>query len=258
MRLIKVSLSTILFTGVVLLGSRCQEPSDSKAVRVATAANMQYAMEEICENFIEDTGYACQVIVGSSGKLTAQIEQGAPFDLMVSADLKYPMYLHEQQLTRGSPRVYARGKLALWSLRPGLDLSLDSLSQPGVRRIAVANPETAPYGKAALESLRVHGILKNVEHKLIFGESIAQVNQFIESGAAEVGFTAGSVKHAPPVKARGQWLSLPDSSYTPILQAAALLSGGEASAESAMEFYEYLFSDTAGMILTKYGYAVDE
>jgi molybdate transport system substrate-binding protein len=242
----------------MLLGTTCRPETGPGVLRIATAANMQYAMEEICNNFTKDTGYTCQVLVGSSGKLSAQIRQGAPYDVMVSADLKYPQYLFEQGLAKAPPRVYARGKLALWSMEPEMKLSLTCLSQPEVHRIALANPETAPYGKAALEVLKNHGLLQEVKHKLIFGESISQVNQFVESGAAEVGFTAGSVKYAPPVQGKGQWLSLEDSSYKPILQAAILLSAEDTYPEQAMEFYEYLFSDRARSVLKNYGYAVDE
>lgn len=233
----------------------CSNPPSEK-LHIATAANMQFAMEALTEAFTTSTGIACETILGSSGKLTAQITEGAPFEVFVSADLKYPQALADAQLTEGPVRVYAYGQLVLWTQVPNLDLSMASLTQPEVRHIAMANPKTAPYGIAAEQVLAYYQLTDSVQPKLVFGESIAQTNQFIISQAAEVGFTARSVVEAPTLKDKGRWLDLPAESYEPIAQGVVVLRTQGEKLRQAQQFVDFLMTQQAQDILVKFGYLV--
>lgn len=223
---------------------------------IATAANVQFAMEELSQQFTSQSGIQCDVILGSSGKLTAQIKAGAPYDIFVSADMKYPNELYKTGLTTHKPEVYAFGRLVLWTSGNTVP-SIDSLNTPGIKHIAIANPETAPYGRAAVEALRHYGLYDPVKNKLVFGESIAQVNQFILSKTAGVGFTSRSVVMSPQMKDKGKWTEVAENAYTPITQGAVMIKREGMNEVDALIFYRYLFSDQAREILKKYGYLVN-
>ena len=243
---------------VLLLWVSCTERPSGDSLNIAVAANMQYAMEALVEEFTQTTGIPCEVVVSSSGKLTAQISEGAPFHLMVSADMKYPGELHRSGLTAGPPEVYAHGKLVLWTLQEDLEPGLEVLKSDAVRHIAMANPNTAPYGRAAMEVLQNSGWFEQVREKLVYGESIAQTNQFITSRAAEIGFTALSVVVAPQMEGKGRWAEPDPSLYAPIAQGVVVMKNPENIREQAMEFRDFLFSARAREMLIKFGYSVDE
>ncbi len=229
------------------------ENNTSQKITIATAANAQFAINELVDTFTRQTNIECDVIVSSSGKLTAQISEGAPYDLLISADMKYPESLHAKGKTLDIPRVYAYGKLVLWSKNKNKDLSFQNLQNQDIQHIAIANPKTAPYGTAALETLQKQSIYENLKDKLVYGESISQVNQFVYSGTADVGFTAMSVVLSPRIKNEGIWLKISADNYAPIAQGAALIHRKDAHPE-ATRFYEFLFSPKAKKILQKYGY----
>jgi len=239
-----------LFTLIVC---GCQSEQKEK-LTIAVAANMQYAIQELSEAFALQTGIACNVIIGSSGALTAQITQGAPFDVFVAADLKYPNQLFDKGLAIGDPQVYAYGTLVLWSMNTHLDLSIDGLVQKDVRHIAIANPKTAPYGMATEEVLHHNEIYTAVKEKLVFGESIAQTNQFIMSGSADVGFTAKAVVMSEMMKNKGQWKDIDKDTYTEMPQAMIVLKGSEDQRENAKKFTTFMVSTVAKEILNTYGY----
>ncbi len=224
---------------------------------IATAANMQYAMQALTERFEALEGIPCRSIVSSSGKLTAQITEGAPFDVFVSADMKYPRLLCEQGFCVDSPQVYAYGGLVLWTAQDDLEPSLEALFSPRVRHIALANPRTAPYGRAAMEVLRNMGAEPALQEKLVYGESISQTNPFILSGNAELGFTARSVVLSPAVRDLGKWAEVPDTLYTPIAQGVVVLKGRPGQLEAARAFRAFLFSAEAREILRNFGYQTE-
>ena len=211
-----------------------------------------YLRSELTDQFTRDTGIECEVIVSSSGKLTAQIVAGAPYDLFVSADMTYPETLHEKGFALQAPNIYAFGHLVLWTQK---DLSLAALTAINPEHVALANPETAPYGKAAEEAMHALGLDSLWQGRLVYGESIAQVNQFVSTGAADIGFTAQAVVMSPELAEQGKWMAVADSLYTPIAQGALLLKGDQARREKALKFYEFLFSDAAKEILSKFGYS---
>jgi molybdate transport system substrate-binding protein len=224
---------------------------------VAAAANVSDAMQALSRAFeAEHPGTKVRIIVGSSGKLTAQIRRGAPYDLFLSADMAYPEALAEAGLTAAPPRPYALGGLVLLSPRPR-DLSggLKVLKDPSIRRIAVANPRTAPYGRAAREALEHAGLYAALRPKFVYGESIAQTVAYTLT-AADVGLVAKSVLFAPrlrEMKAGSQWADVNASLYTPIRQGAVLLKRA-ADRTDARAFYEFLYGEKARRILRDYGY----
>lgn len=210
-------------------------------------------MSELTAAFTQQTGIECEIILASSGKLTAQIQAGAPYDVFVAADLKYPERLQQQELIVDSPTVYAYGKLVLWTTQLSQSPSLAVLTDKSVQRIALANPKTAPYGRAALALLKRNNLYERVETKLVFGESIAQTNQFITTGAAQVGFTAQSVVAAAHLKNTGYWTPLPAAAYQPLAQGVCILRSSS-KIDAARQFKTFLLGSTAAKILHTFGY----
>lgn len=223
---------------------------------VAAAANVQFAMEEIKQTFEEKSGIQLKIITNSSGKLTAQISNGAPFDVFLSADMKYPESLFASGHADSLPKIYAYGALVLWTMKDfDLTEGVSILTKEQIQKIAIADPRNAPYGKAAEEVLNFYHLYEKVESKLVFGRSISQANQYIVSGAAEAGFSAKSVVLSPEMKGRGKWIEIDPAAYTPIAQGAIILKyGKENHPEAARAFFNFLFSEAAGAILQNYGY----
>ena len=248
----------ILLSVVFLLRMLYATAQENK-VTVAVAANMQYAANKLKEKFEQETGIKIEIILGSSGKLTQQIMEGAPYDIFISADTKYPSELYKNKFTSDTPRVYAKGLLVLWTNKEGIDPSKDFtvLLSGSVKKIAVANPQTAPYGVAAEEILKHYNLYEKVKSKLVFGESISQTNQFIISQSADIGFTAKSVVLSDEMKGKGKWIDIDSKSYSPIAQAAVILKHGvETNKTLSEKFYNYLYSKTAKDIFRQFGYIV--
>lgn len=227
--------------------------SNTEQLRIATAANMQFVMPQLITAFTQQTGIECDVILSSSGKLTAQIQAGAPYDVFISADLKYPNIVFEKGLSTTPPIIYAYGKLVLWTTKYDQIPNLDHLYSNSTKKIALANPKTAPYGRAAREVLDFLKQQEKLESKLVFGESIAQVNQFITTGAVDYGFTAKSVVAAPNLKEKGMWIELDSSMYQPIEQGVVVLKSSLHLAH-AEAFKSFLLSPVAKEILNTFGY----
>ncbi|SFZ98517.1 Molybdenum ABC transporter, periplasmic molybdenum-binding protein ModA (TC 3.A.1.8.1) [hydrothermal vent metagenome] len=226
-------------------------------IQVAVAANVSYAIDELVQEFnVEHPDTKVRVILGSSGKLTAQISHGAPYDLFMSANMKYPEALYEKNLSNTKPVVYAEGTLALFSVkkhdfRKGLEL----LKDVNVKKIAVANPKTAPYGIAAEEALKNANIYDAVKSKFIYGESVSQTVSYAVT-AADMGIIATSSlysKHMTQYKKNLNWIELDSSLYTPIKQGIILLKRSK-SMSDAKAFYDFMLSKKAKNILEKYGY----
>lgn len=234
----------------------CAEKSNSnEPIYIATAANMQFAMEALVEAFQQIENVPCEIVMNSSGKLSAQIKAGAPYDIFLSADRKYPQGLWLLGLSEKQPETYAFGKLVLWSSLVFDTLTIASLQDERIQFIALPNPKTAPYGRVAQEVMERTDLWESLEAKFVMGESIAQTNQFLLSGAAQIGFTAQSVVLVSQMEKDGQWELINDDLYTPIRQDALLLTN---ASERAEQFYDFLFSETARSILIKFGYALPE
>ena len=230
-------------------------------ITVAAAANVQFAMNDLKTEFTKETGIDVSVIIGSSGQLTAQIKNGAPYDVFISADMKYPETLFQDKAAVDSPKVYAEGSLVVWTMKSKIrfDKNLKILLSGNINKIALANPITAPYGVAAVEALKYFGIYDKVKDKLIYGESIAPTNQFIYSGAADAGFTAKSVVLSPQMKGKGRWMEIEPDSYKPIEQGCVILNYGyDNHKDESIKFYNFLFSQKAKNILSEYGYKLSK
>ncbi len=242
----------------LLLCSSCNEPKDRETITIAAAANMQFVLEELTQKFTEDTGIPCHLVIGSSGKLTAQIVEGAPYDIFVSANMKYPKEIAANGLALTVPEVYAYGRMVLWTLDSSIRPDIEQLEDDAVTHIAIANPRTAPYGRAATEILEQYNLYDSLKPKLVYGESISQTNQFISSGAAEIGFTAMSVVLSSEMKGKGQWTQIDTKLYSPIAQGIVVLKGPKTNKEHAKAFHTFIFSKEAQKILSNFGYSIDE
>ena len=227
-------------------------------ITVAAAADLNYALKDIARRFTQSTGTQVKLSFGSSGNLYSQIQNGAPFDLFFSADSQYPQKLADARLVdRSSVRTYAVGHLVLWvpnSLR--LDpqkLKIDLLTDPKLQRIAIANPQHAPYGRAAMAALEHFGLKDKVASKLVMGENISQAAQFVQSGNAQAGLIALSLALSPAMKDAGRYWELPSESYPELSQVAAVVSASKHKA-AAEAFLNYVTSPEGRAILQQYGF----
>lgn len=237
----------------LLTAFSCKEQPSEK-LEIAAAANMQHPIKELMAVFEKETGIASTVSVASSGKLTNQIKNGAPYEVFLSADMSYPEDLYKNGFTPEPAKPYAYGKLVLWTATDE-EPSIALLKEERIKHIAIGNPRLAPYGIAAQEVLEYYKLYESLKEKYVFGESITQVNQFISSGAAEVGFTALAVVKSPSNQDVGKWIAIPDSLYSPIGQGAVLIKHKGEVSEQAQKFYDFLYSDKGREILSKYGYS---
>lgn len=232
-------------------------PVFAGTLTVAVAANVQYAFDDLQAEFTKETGHALKPVYNSSGKFAAQIMNGAPFDIFLSADMEFPEKLYKEGLTTAAPKPYAYGTLVLWTMKKNLDLAnwQTLLVSPSVDKIAVANPKTAPYGRETMKALTHYKLDAALKSKLVFGESIAQTNQYIHSNAADAGFTAKSVVVSPQMKGQGRWIDVPRGAYEPIAQGAVILTHAQQSDPKAAQlFYSFLYGAKARAILERYGY----
>lgn len=228
-------------------------------ITLAVAANVQFAMQELKNEFKKETGIDASIILGSSGQFTAQIKEGAPYDIFISADMKYPNSLYQSKFAVSAPKIYASGSLVIWSLKKGikLDKQLRFLLSDNIKRIAIANPAIAPYGEATIEVLKHFKIYDKVKSKLVYGESISPTNQYIVSGAADAGFTAMSVVISPQMKGKGVWMEIDPSVYSPIEQGCVILKYGiDHHKNESIRFFNFLFSQKAKDILRNFGYHI--
>lgn len=248
--------SNLLLILLLFLALSCNS-NEKEKLRIAAASNMQFAIKEVAKAFQKEYDLSCETIISSSGKLTAQIKEGAPYDLFISADMKYPNLLVKEGFCVDDTRVYAYGQLVLWSPSSPTLLNLDSLSSSSIKHIALANPKTAPYGRAAKEALDYFGLSQSIEDKLVFGESISQTNQFILSGAAETGFTAKSVVLSPNLNTEGQWLEIDPSAYQAIEQGIVVLKDSR-QLKNALLFRDFLQGSKGKKILEDFGYKFRE
>jgi molybdate transport system substrate-binding protein len=231
----------------------------AQTLSVAAASDLQSALPAIAAQFEKDTGHAVALTFGSSGNFFAQIQNGAPFDVLLSADIDYPRRLEAAGLSEpGSLYQYAKGRLVLWTrndsgvdVRPGLIALLNAR----VRRIAIANPEHAPYGRAAVSALRREGLYERVQGKLVLGENISQAAQFAQSGSADAGVIALALAASPTLKNSGTYTEIPESLFPPIEQAACIVASSRQKA-LAREFVDYLKKPESLQILRAYGFTV--
>lgn len=242
---------------IVLLFGPAAEAADE--ISIAAAADLQFVLPELIHQFEKQGGEKVRVVFGSSGDFTSQIQNGAPFDLFFSADLNYPKHLDEAGLIEpGSIRHYADGKIVLWVLkssnidvRGGLAVLLDSK----IHRIAIANPQHAPYGRAAVAALTHEDIYSQVKDKIVLAENISQAAQFVDSGAAEAGIVTLSLAVAPSVRGKGDYFTIPQAEYPAIEQGCAILKASQHK-RAAQRFLEFIKAPAATKVLEKFGFGV--
>ena len=229
---------------------------------VAAAANLNFALTEIAEQFARDRGTRVELVFGASGTLARQILDGAPFELFLAADEEFPNQLVKAGLTRDPGVVYAVGRLVLFAPSGSplaVDERLEGLSnlvkKGGVTRFAIANPEVAPYGRAAESVLRKRGLWDAMRPRLVLGDTIAQAAQFATTGNAVGGLIAYSLVLAPGFADRGTYAVLPETDYEPLRQRMVLLKQAR---PAVVQFYDYLQTDAARPILRKHGYGVPQ
>ena len=232
--------------------------SAGEEITVAAAADLQFALQDVKERFEKETGGRANLVFGSSGNFFTQIQNGAPFDLFFSADIEYPRQLEAAGLAEpGTLYEYAVGKLVLWVLADSaLDPSqgLPVLLDPKIKKIAIANPAHAPYGRAAVAALRHEGIYERVSDRLILGENISQAASFVVSGNADIGIVALSLALGPSLKEKGKYAEIDPGDYPAIRQAAIVLKSSKKK-PAAEQFLDYMKTPAVIEILKKYGFS---
>jgi len=233
----------------------------AQPIAVAAASDLQAVLPAVATRFERDTGHQVRVTFGSSGNFFTQIQNGAPFDVFLSADVDYPRRLvRAGQAEPGSLYEYAIGRIVLWTRNDSaIDLrgGLAALAGPSVRRIAIANPDHAPYGRAAVAALQREKLYDRVQAKLVRGENISQAAQFVQSGNADVGILALSLALAPALKASGTYAEVPESLHPPIEQAAVVLAKSPRKA-AAQQFLDYLKRPDIVSLLRSYGFSLPQ
>jgi len=241
-----------LIMALSMAGAAC-----AQEIRLAAAADLKFAMQDIAAQFEKQTGTKVDVTYGSSGNFFSQLQNGAPFDLFFSADIEYPKKLESAGLAEpGTLYKYAIGRIAIWMATDTkvdvASLGWKALLDPIVQKIAIANPEHAPYGRAAVAALQKAGIYEQVKTKLVYGESISQAAQFVQSGNAQAGIVAMSLAVSPGMKEGKRW-EIPADMYPPIEQAAVVLKSSKNKGR-ARAFLKFVKSETGRATLSKYGF----
>lgn len=228
-------------------------------ITIAVAANVSYAIDELKAEFVKSSPETeVRVILGSSGKLTAQIKNGAPYGLFMSANMTFPQALFNDKIAITEPRVYAQGALAYLSVKKqDFTQGVDLLRDEKINKIAIANPKTAPYGKAAVEALKNAKVYESIKSKFVYGESISQTVSYAVT-AADIGIIAKSSLYSSKMtqyRENVNWAPVDSALYTPIEQGIVLLKYGEENKEYRA-FYDFILSEQGKAILKKYGYII--
>jgi molybdate transport system substrate-binding protein len=248
-----------LFLIAVLVLPCAPQLAAAQQITIAAAADLQFAMQDLANRFQTETGKSVHLVFGSSGNFFQELQNGAPFDMFFSADLDYPKKLEAAGLTvPGSYYQYASGKIVIWIPRDSkLDLQsgLQVLLDPTIKKIAIANPQHAPYGKAAVAALEREKLYDQVKQKFVLGENVSQTASFVVSGSADVGIVALSLALSPNMKDKGRYTEVPSSEYPPIEQACVILAGSK-NKETASQFLAFLKTPAIGDVLRAYGFNV--
>lgn len=237
-----------------------QDTKTASEVGVAAAADLSAVLKEIADGFQKKTGVKVKLSFGASGALTQQIQNGAPFDVFFSADMDYPRQLIAAgEADSASLYQYAVGKLVLWVPADStLDIEhqgLNVLFDPSVKKIAIANPQHAPYGRAAVAALKHAGVYDRVSGRLVLGENVSQAAQFVESGNAQAGLLPLAHAVAPGMRRKGKYWEVPEDAYPPLAQGAVILSHSQHKKEAA-EFLEYIKTKESAKVFRKYGFTL--
>lgn len=243
---------------VLAAASAASSAARAERLHVAAAANLAFALDDLHAAFHAATpGVELIVTTAASGHIVAQVERGAPFHVFLSADLDYPRELVARDLADPTTLTpFATGRLVWWTRRPGPwpDDLPTVLGQPRLRRLALAQPDHAPYGRAAQETLQALGRWESLRPRLIIADSVSQAAQFVSTGNADAGFVALSAVLATPADRRGHWIEVPASLHAPLTQGAILTRRGTGHA-AARTYLAFLLTPAAQAILARHGYA---
>lgn len=253
----------LLLNGLVLpaaavLATATGPAAAQQTLTVAAASDLRFVLDELVRDFrATRPGARVDVVYGSSGKLAAQIQNGAPFDVFFSADQAYALQLQALQLTHGPVTPYAVGQLALWSLDAELrSLSLDQVVRhPQVKRFAIANPQHAPYGQRAMEALLHQGLLEAVQGKLVLGDNVNQAAQFVQTGAAQAGLVSSALLLSPTLRGLGAWSPVPQAWHSPLIQALVMLRRAAASTLAA-QLLQHVQTPAMQALWRRYGFSL--
>jgi molybdate transport system substrate-binding protein len=244
--MVKKLLLLLLFAALVKI--------NAQSITIAAAADLRNALDDITKLYKEKhPDIKVDVIFGSSGNLYQQITNQAPFDLFFSADVSFPNKLEEQKLIKGKPTIYAVGHLVLWSATKDVSKGLDLLKSDEIKKISIANPEVAPYGKRAVESLNYYKLYDIIKDKIVKGDNISQAAQFVLTGNAEVGLIALSLALSPEMSTKGKYFLIDEKSYSKLEQAYVVLKKSEKKKE-LLDFVKFLDMKKVKDILSKYGF----
>jgi molybdate transport system substrate-binding protein len=249
------ALLAMLVFGISLVAHAADE------LNVAAASDLSFAMKELATSYEKQSGTVVKVTLGSSGNFFTQIQNGAPFDLFFAADIGYPKKLEAAGFGEpGTLYQYATGKIVIWvpaGSKLDVNRGLGVLTDPSVRKIAIANPKHAPYGRAAVAAMTKQGIYDKITDKLVFGENISQTAQFVESGNADVGIIALSLALAPAMADKGKYFEIPQDLYPPLDQGAIVIKASQKK-EQAKQFLAYLKTPESVALLQRYGFKLPE
>jgi molybdate transport system substrate-binding protein len=250
--------ATIMKKILVLIICLLSVQAFAQPLRVAVAANAQFVIKVLQADFKRRTGIETETVIGSSGKLSAQIRNGAPYDFFLSADMEFPENLFKSGFAATKPKEYASGSLIICS---ATDIGLKDwqriITKDKINKIAIGNPAVAPYGQAAEQALRYYRLWDTVKSKLVYGESISQVNTYITSGTVPAGFTTEALLYESKDPRKLKWVKVDPKSYQKISQGMIVLNySKKGNHQKAMKFYNYLSSPSAQQILKNNGYQV--
>ena len=254
----------LTFGAVTLVASRALgagedvKESAPQQLSIAAAADLKFALDDLVKQFEEKyPAIKVNVSYGSSGNFFAQLQNGAPFDLFFSADISYPQKLAEKGLGADDVFLYAVGRLVVWVPKDSPvavgKLGIKSLLEPSIHKIAVANPEHAPYGRAAVAALKRLNIYDQVASRLVYGENIAQTAQFVQSGVADIGLLALSLAISPQMRDAGRYWEVPLDAYPPMKQGGIILKSSK-NLEAARTFRDFVLGDHGRQVLDQYGF----
>ena len=247
------------FVAILMIVALAESLASAEQITVAAASDLQSAFQDVAARFQKETGSTVRMTFGSSGNLFSQIQNGAPYDVFFSADVDYPKKLEASSLTEpGTLYQYATGKIVLWVPKASkLDLGqgLKVLLDPSIKKIAIANPAHAPYGRAAVAAMRHEKVYDQVTAKFVLGENISQAMSFVSSGNADVGIVALSLALSPALKEQGRYAEIAAEIYPPIEQGAVVLKSSQ-NKVVARKFLDYLKTAVMVDLLRSYGFSV--
>lgn len=231
----------------------------AETITIVAASSIKFAMADIVSKFnAENRNDVVKAMYGSSGKFTMQIQNGAPFDMLFAADVDFPQMLNKKGLTSADPEVYAIGRLVIWSATTdATKLTLQKLSESAIRKVAIANPEFAPYGMRAKEALKSAGMWEKLQGKLVFGENIEHTAQMVSTGAADAGIIALSLALNPAMSKRGGYSLIDDGLHEPLAQAFVITKRAKHSV-LARRFAAYVQTSESRKIMESYGFALPQ